>query len=200
MENTNFEMFPKIARLSREVIISEKIDGTNAQILITEDGQILTGSRTRWITPSDDHFGFAKWVEEHRTEILKLGVGRHFGEWWGNGIQRGYGLPKGDRRFSLFNVRRWALFGTEPQRITMPDPCIEKYQDILPECIGLVPVLYDGLFDTAVIDEILDNLELNGSYAVRGFMKPEGIVVFHTAGNIGFKKTLEKDDTPKSQY
>lgn len=200
MENTNFEMFPKIARLSREVIISEKIDGTNTQILITEDGQILTGSRIRWITPSDDNFGFAKWVEEHRTEILKLGVGRHFGEWWGNGIQRGYGLPKGDRRFSLFNVRRWALFGTEPQRITMPDPGIEKYQDILPECIGLVPILYDGLFDTAVIDEILDNLELNGSYAVRGFMKPEGIVVFHTAGNIGFKKTLEKDDTPKSQY
>ena len=31
-----------------------------------------------------------------------------------------------------------------------------------------------------------------------GFMRPEGIVVFHVAGNVGFKKTIEKDDMPKS--
>jgi hypothetical protein len=29
-------------------------------------------------------------------------------------------------------------------------------------------------------------------------MNPEGIVCFHTAANIGFKKTLEKDELPKS--
>jgi hypothetical protein len=29
-------------------------------------------------------------------------------------------------------------------------------------------------------------------------MKPEGIVIFHTAGNVGFKRTIEKDDQPKS--
>jgi H+/gluconate symporter-like permease len=29
-------------------------------------------------------------------------------------------------------------------------------------------------------------------------MKPEGIVVFHTAGNVGFKKTLDNDGIPKS--
>jgi hypothetical protein len=28
-------------------------------------------------------------------------------------------------------------------------------------------------------------------------MKPEGVVVFHTAGNVGFKRTLEKDEMPK---
>ncbi len=55
-----FEGFGKIARLSRECVITEKIDGTNAQICITEDGQFLTGSRTRWITPEDDNFGFSK--------------------------------------------------------------------------------------------------------------------------------------------
>ena len=115
-QNLEFREFPKIARLSREMIITEKIDGTNAQILITEDGQILTGSRNRWITPQDDNYGFAKWVEENKQEILKLGVGRHFGEWWGGGIQRGYNLPKGEKRFSLFNVSRWALYGTEPQK------------------------------------------------------------------------------------
>jgi ATP-dependent RNA circularization protein (DNA/RNA ligase family) len=54
-----FEDFPKIARLSRECCITEKIDGTNAQVVITEDGQVLAGSRTRFITPEDDNYGFA---------------------------------------------------------------------------------------------------------------------------------------------
>jgi len=190
---TDFLEFPKMARLSREVIITEKIDGTNAQILITEDGQLLTGSRTRWITPQDDNFGFAKWVEDHKQEILKLGVGRHFGEWWGNGIQRGYNLPKGEKRFSLFNVSRWALFGTEPQRIPTADTRIEKYQDVLPECIGLVPILYRGIFDTAKVDEVLNDLKKFGSVAEKGYLYPEGIVIFHIAGNVGFKKTFDDD-------
>ena len=36
-----FIKFEKIARLNREIIITEKIDGTNAQICITEDGEFL---------------------------------------------------------------------------------------------------------------------------------------------------------------
>jgi len=50
MNNIEFKEFPKIARLSRECIITEKIDGTNASILITDDGDMFFGSRTRWIT------------------------------------------------------------------------------------------------------------------------------------------------------
>ena len=33
---TEFEPFPKIARMKREQIITEKIDGTNAQVYIRE--------------------------------------------------------------------------------------------------------------------------------------------------------------------
>lgn len=196
MENMEFVGFPKMSRLSREIIISEKIDGTNAQVLITEDGQIIAGSRTRWITPEKDNYGFARWVEEHKEELLQLGPGRHFGEWMGMGIQRNYGLK--EKRFLLFNVTRWALHGTEPQRIPTNDPTIEKYQNVLPVCVGLVPVLYRGMFDTAKIEGILIHLKINGSKAVPGFPKPEGIVVFHTAGQIMFKKTIEHDETPKS--
>ena len=196
--NLEFLEFPKMARLSREIIITEKIDGTNAQILITKDGDLFTGSRTKWITPQDDNAGFAKWVEGNKQELLKLGVGRHFGEWWGSGIQRGYGLPKGEKRFSLFNVGRWALYGTEPKRIPTADPRVEKYQDVLPENCLLVPELYRGIFDTQKIDEVLEMLKVNGSYAAPGFMKPEGIVIFHIAGNFGLKKTIEKDEMPKS--
>lgn len=199
MNNLEFQGFPKMARLSREVIITEKLDGTNAQIFITEDGKIKAGSRTRWITPEDDNYGFAKWVKENEEELLKLGPGRHFGEWWGGGVQRKYGLQKDDKRLSLFNVTRWALHGQEPQIIPNNNPDITIYQQSLPECVGLVPLLYRGIFDTNVIDMIIDDLKVHGSKAVKGFMKPEGIVVFHIAGNIGFKKTILNDEIPKSK-
>jgi len=98
----------------------------------------------------------------------------------------------------MFNTIRWALYGTTPQRIITGDPKIERYQDVLPECCGLVPVLYRGMFSTPEIMFILEQLREGGSKAVRGFMRPEGIVVFHIAANFGFKKTLEKDEQPKS--
>ena len=176
-----FTPFPKIPRLSREVIVTEKIDGTNASIFISEEGDFLTGSRKRWITPDDDNFGFSRWAHEHKDELLKLGPGHHFGEWWGSGIQRGYGLQKGERRFSLFNVSRWST-------------------DTLPGCVSLVPVLYKDNFDflTELLPIILKGLRDYGSQAAPGFMQPEGVVIFHTAGNCIFKKTLEKDGQPKS--
>ena len=156
---------------------------------------MLAGSGSRWITPADDNFGFAAWVEAHRDELLTLGPGLHRGEWWGAGIQRRYGLT--EKRFSLFNTQRWALHGTEPKAVPTDDPRMTRIQDVLPPCCGLVPVLYQGPFDTAMVDQCLDRLRLNGSVASPMFMYPEGVVVFHTAGNVGFKKTLDKDDAAK---
>jgi hypothetical protein len=174
-----FREFGKIPRLKREIVITEKIDGTNAQIHITVDGEMLVGSRTRYITPQADNHGFARWAEAHREELLTLGPGRHFGEWWGNGIQRGYGLRNGDKRFWLFNVGRWT-------------------GETLPACVGLVPVLYQGPFSSDVVDGVLSDLRINGSKAAPGFMKPEGIIVYHAAARSMFKVMLEKDEEPKS--
>ena len=192
-----FVGFPKTARLSRECIITEKIDGTNSQVYITEDNRIYTGSRNQWITPEKDNYGFAAWVQTHRDEILTLGPGRHFGEWWGQGIQRKYGMT--EKRWSLFNVMRWCLAGETPQRIITADPRIEKYQTPLPACCSLVPVLYRGPFTTEACDRALEELRTNGSKAAPGFMRPEGIIAFHVAANLGFKKTLENDESPKGQ-
>ena len=184
---TDFVEFPSIARLSREMIVTEKIDGTNAQVFVGEDGAVRAGSRNRWIVPEADNFGFAGWVRDHADELRDgLGVGRHFGEWWGSGIQRGYGLPKGEKRFSLFNVSRWA-----------DDRDTVKYPNPRPACCHVVPVLRAGVFDTAVIESALTLLGTAGSVASPGFMQPEGIVVFHLAGNVGFKKTLDKNDGHK---
>lgn len=195
-----FSEFPKIARLSRECIITEKIDGTNAQICITEDGLMLVGSRTRWITREQDNYGFAAWAHDHKEELLKLGPGRHFGEWWGSGCQRGYNLPKGEKRFSLFNVARWCLYGSTPERIPQADPRVEKYQDVLPPCCHLVPLLYRGVFTTEACSTALERLRTLGSEASPGFMNPEGIVCYHVAAGIGFKKTILKDEAPKSTH
>ena len=205
-------------RLSRECIITEKIDGTNASIYITEttdedrgplswdaqkiiaiigDLTIRAGSRTRWITPQDDNFGFASWVNQNRDELIKLGPGHHFGEWWGQGIQRKYGLS--EKRFSLFNVSWWCLHGETPQTMPTADPRILKMQDILPPCCGLVPVLYRGEFSTDRVNEELMWLWDAGSAAAPGFMNPEGVVAYHVAGNVGFKKTIEKDEEPKGK-
>ncbi len=171
-----FEPFGKIARLSRECIITEKIDGTNAQIVIDDQGSIAAGSRNRFITPEQDNHGVARWVHDHADELRQLGEGRHFGEWWGRGIQRGYNQV--DKRFSLFDVRKWS--GVE-----------------LPPCVDAVPVLYEGDFDTALIEAVLVALSTKGSQAALGYPFPEGIVVYHKAAGVLFKKTIERDAEPK---
>jgi hypothetical protein len=197
-KESEFKEFPKIFRVSRPCIITEKIDGTNSQVCITEDGQFMTGSRSRYITPENDNHGFSRWAHDHREELMYLGVGRHYGEWWGCGIQRGYGLK--EKRWSLFNVQRWCPRGRIPKKIEQADPRIEKYQDMLPSCCGLVPILYEGLFDTKAIEDCIFRLRRDGSIAAPGFSRPEGVVCFHVQGNFGLKKTLEKDEEPKSKF
>ncbi len=172
----NFIPFKKIPRLSRDMVITEKLDGTNASIHITEDGEFITCSRNRVITPGDDNYGFSKWAHENKEELMKLGVGSHFGEWWGQGVQRGYGLT--EKRFSLFRK----VNGVE-----------------YPSCVSFVPVLYRGKFDTRVIENEVIALSVAGSMAVPGFMEPEGVVVYHEASGQLFKKTCKDDGISKSE-
>lgn len=203
-----FKPFEKIARLKRECTITEKIDGTNAQICIVPLNEALrqigepivdpnvvaiqssehagngigfamfAGSRTRWITPDSDNFGFARWVQEHAAELWTLGPGSHYGEWWGGKIQRGYGIT--EKRFSLFNVVRWNA--ENPNR---------------PACCAVVPHLFTGPFSTDTIDFYLNQLREIGSLASPGFMKPEGIVTYLHAARTYFKTTIEGDEEPK---
>jgi hypothetical protein len=142
----------------------------------------------RWLSQSLDHpaiatnSSFAGWVNRNRDELLLLGPGRHFGEWWGSGIQCGYGLTGGDKRFSLFNVSRW------------------DNPEVRPSCCGVVPTLYRGLFSTGAADGQIARLTHEGSLAAPGFMRPEGIVIFHTATGVLMKKTLVKDESPKTAW
>jgi len=177
--NPEFKAFDKIPRLRRNVIVTEKIDGTNAIVWVSDDGMwVRAGSRSRWITPEDDNYGFARWVHENADELRQLGPGYHYGEWWGHGIQRRYGLT--EKRFSLFNAGRWAD------------------GSVRPKCCGVVPVLAEGHQEDAV-ESALAILRTEGSRAAPGFMNPEGVVVYHTASRSLFKVTLEKDSEPKGR-
>jgi hypothetical protein len=194
---TGFQSYNKIPRLARQMIITEKIDGTNAQVYIAHEVDLLpgmeehavahsiddrlhmfAGSRKRWIQPGrqKDNAGFAAFVFDYAHELFELGPGRHYGEWWGQGIRRGYNQE--EKHFSLFNSARW----THNER---------------PECCGVVPVLYEGDFNTFTCDEVMEDLRLSGSQAALGYDKPEGIVVFHKQANLLFKKTFEMDGQGK---
>ena len=206
-----FEAFPKIPRLNRDMIVTEKIDGTNACVVIERqedevaepeliDGhvpyvgylaehgvyRVYAQSRSRIIVPGkNDNAGFAGWVWGNADALVEsLQVGRHFGEWWGSGINRAYGLKNGDKRFSLFNVKRW---------VELP---FERYGL---DNVSAVPVLYEGPFDTDVANGIVSGLRIDGSVAAPGYMNPEGVIVYHTAANSLFKVTCDKDEKPKGQ-
>jgi hypothetical protein len=208
-----FRAFDKIPRLFRRVVITEKIDGTNASIYIARvaadnfstgplaiayladppTGEVLVmyaGSRTRWITREDDNFGFAAWASDNSVDLFNLGEGHHFGEWWGKGIQRNYGL--GERRFSLFNAGRWA-----DRHVFSEDQLGDR--EFAPWCCHVVPVLASGVFDNHIVNFSKTLLKTRGSVAQPGFMQPEGLVLFHEASRQMFKVTLENDAEPKGK-
>ena len=198
---TEFRAFEKIPRFNREVILTEKIDGTNAQIVIFPANEIgveglvpsdplavfqdtyglafkaglciAAGSRSRYVLPGkQDNFGFAGWVQSNADALFDLGVGQHFGEWYGQGIQRTYDLP--ERRFALFNAGRWTA-------------------ENVPSCVSVVPIVGQGMLTDGVIGRAVEKLREGGSAAVPGFMRPEGVIVFHTASRQLYKVLLEND-------
>lgn len=208
-----FTEFEKISRLNREVIVTEKIDGTNGQVHIRPgDGStielgydtqieiggvphlIRAGSRNRWVVHfgGDDNNGFGRWVYQHAHELAALGPGAHFGEWWGQGIQRKYGLA--EKRWSLFNVGRWVRDPGTGER-----PPLAEKQQYAPSCCHVVPIITQGIGVDLAVERSLAALRSGGSFAAPGFMKPEGVVVFHTHSRTLFKVTLERDEEHKSQ-
>lgn len=241
----NFQTFGKIARF-RDLIVSEKLDGTNAAVGILpftfgtfadnmplEDGTVeygttlgtlITGpssyedgmptveyfvyaqSRNRLITPGkQDNAGFAGWVQRHALELVNvLGGGLHFGEWWGEGIQRKYGMDR--KVFSLFNTHRWGWLAElqaredwYQTRVSCETHNLSGPRAALPDQLNVVPELYSGPWDMEAIDNSLDKLEREGSLAAPGFMNPEGVVAFLPNARVMFKKTLGGDGGKFSQ-
>lgn len=216
-----FEGWPKTQRLSNTTMaITEKIDGTNACVVIEKvdvsspmfqldpqaiwvsvvygdgtvgDFQVAAQSRKRLIAPASDNFGFAGWVWDNAAELVDLlGPGRHFGEWWGQGIQRRYGMDR--KVFSLFNQHRWS--GVSQER----DDWFVRAQAIN---MTWVPLLYAGKLELARVDDMVDLLREEGSLAAAqwGFagQKAEGVVTYFPYLDVRLKSFLENDDVPKGE-
>jgi len=128
----DFQSFAEIENVSSiQFSITQKLHGTNACVFIfqTQGGSLdlKCGSRTRWVTPGDDNYGFATFVYQHKDEfIAKLGEGRHYGEWVGPQIGSSEGLT--EKTLVLF---AWWRFTNK----------------LLPPRTRLVPVLYNGPVD-----------------------------------------------------
>lgn len=186
----------KIHRLFRDMIISEKIDGTQGVIYVSPlTEEVKAGSKNRWLGPGEDNFGFGYWVASNQAAIRYiLGPGLHHGEWWGKGIQRRYGLDH--RRFSLFNVSRWGSAQTylKPDSTTpIPRDYFAEPEALIGGMLTAVPTLYVGAFNEEAIRYTANVLESAGSHAAPCFMKPEGIVIYHTASNSSYKFSFDGD-------
>lgn len=198
-----FEKFPSLTRFSHGWTVTEKLDGSNGQLLIVSDlnpdalplaseeaqahllikydgYHVFAGSRNRMLSLSADNYGFARFVMDHAPDLIaKLGEGRHFGEWVGKGVnKRGYNLDQ--KRFVLFNTHRWT--GAE-----------------LPERVDVVPVLAEGYIDNpgGAATGAMALLKQNGSVYAPGFMDPEGVVMRHGPSGTLFKKTFDYDEHGK---
>lgn len=162
-----FRGWPKIPRLENEIYhITEKIDGTNACIIITEE-DVFAQSRTRLITPEDDNYGFARWVKDYQATLYHdLGPGYHFGEWWGQGIQRNYGLN--EKRFSLFNPTKTSSI-----------------------CHN-VPLLESSEYLWETVEKWKTHLTKYGSRAAPSFFNIEGLVVYAEKSKSYWKVIIDK--------
>lgn len=190
MDFEAFKKIPRVEKLSSFCVITEKLDGTNAQVAFSDAGDMFVGSRNRWLKPEGegpkgcDNYGFAAWCRDNRSELEKLGPGRHYGEWYGYGIgPRGYGLP--EKRFALFNTKRWADGGVTPR----------------PACCEVVTVLFEGTPDCTLRqagEAAAQMLMVDGSKHVPGYMRPEGCVVYVPAFDALFKAIIEGAKTHPS--
>lgn len=203
-----FKAWPKTPRLFREVVVTEKIDGTNSAVIIQEtefgaddsngleyverDGKVYVvaaQSRNRLITPgkATDNYGFAGWVQKNAEELFDLlGPGRHYGEWWGKGIQKRY-------QNAYPGLRGFALFNTEKHKnlhVWLPG---DGGIDVLVEPVH---VLYQGPYSESAIRGTLEQLKKYGSWT-SPLDSAEGIVIFHTQSRQTYKVTLDGNDAGK---
>ena len=174
MNDIEFQPWQKIGRGSPfNVTVTEKIDGTNGCIVIQDGDVVAVQSRKRFITPDDDNFGFARWVDENKDDLLSLGDGHHYGEWAGPGIQKNpHNLDR--KTFFLFNTFRWN--DDNPNR---------------PQCCSVVPVLYQGELTPTRLDFIMAKLlhtsEQSGYQA-------EGVIVYYHSMRTYSKHTYQNSE------
>lgn len=196
VKDERFEAWPKTKRLFRQVTVTEKIDGTNACIVFDDNGEMFAQSRNRVITTANDNAGFAAWAYKNQGELFTiLGPGRHYGEWWGQGIGRKYDM--GHKVFSTFNTAGWYRTGEDGLDSRSTRAATSGIHDQ----ITVVPTLYGGVFSEEEIRRVAKDLFEGTSIAAsrfgKTFDKPEGVCIYLREIDTVMKYTFDKNDQHK---
>lgn len=185
-----FKTWPKIPRIKGlPVVITEKIDGTNACVIV-ENGEVvgcqsrnnlLAHNNTGELTIYQDNMGFAQWVLRNKESLKDLGDGHHYGEWAGPGIQNNP-HKLGAKRFFLFNTGRWN-------------------NENKPHVCDVVPVLHRGSYDVTIINDTMSELEcgfnigqLCPNTGPSTYSFAEGIIIYFESLNTYAKHTLKSPE------
>jgi hypothetical protein len=94
---------------------SVKLHGTNSSVVFPPEGGFYIQSRTQVITPEKDNNGFAKWATDNEELFLSLRRRLYkefplhtgfvvYGEWCGQGIQKGVAISQVSKRFVVFSI------------------------------------------------------------------------------------------------
>lgn len=175
-----FEPWPKTLHVDKvmgNVIVTEKIDGTNACIVFQDDGYMFTQSRNRIITPDQDNQGFAKWAYRNQKNLFYIfGPGRHYGEWWGKKIGRTYNMQH--NVFSVFNNGRF--YRTDGN--DMDSMSTRAQEGPLFDQVSAVPLIYTGVYGSEQMVEKVFEFETGKSKAAAEFgvefYDPEGVCYY----------------------
>lgn len=197
-----FKAWGSTKRENKSKTITEKINGTNACV-VAQNGKVTAQSRNRIITPDDDNFGFAKWVYDNAGALIDtLGWGYHYGEWYGEGIQKN---PLGieGKRFALFHATKYTeANGFELSKV---------------DGLETVPLLHHGQCDVYTIPGIMQDLQTYGTKVQGAKTTPmesaipglpvefvynkaadaEGIIIWNNETRTRTKLLLENDELHK---
>lgn len=219
IEELEFREWPKTARLNRDMIVTEKVDGTNAAVRVipaagllglpevihpgaqyeqhiaVEDANgrlMLVGaqSRKKLITPG-------KQTDNYGFAQFVFDNAQAFADTLGEGIHFGEWYGPGVQKNPWpqgFEGKRFMLFNVT--RWGAPETR-ELLKGRFNGQVEVATVLYEGPFDVDFVNDIVYGLKTHGSKHVPGFTKPEGVIVFNTAAGINFKVTCERDEAPK---
>jgi len=209
-----FEKFPSLTRFSHGWTITEKLDGSNAGLIIVpydrHNLQLTDGGSGLGLGDDQqplEHViaiinGMAV-LAQSRNKLIwpgkttdNLGFAQFVKDnaealvtTLGEGRHYGEWVGKGvQKRHYNLNTKVFALFNTH--RWTGVE---------LPDRVRVVPVLAEGYMGEpgAEFERVMSQLKDQGSGFSAGFMDPEGIVMRHGPSGTLFKKTFDYDEQGK---
>ncbi len=151
--------FPKIPRIENVTFeVTEKLDGTNGVVQVTDSLEVLVGSRNRWLDKHNDNHGFFNWVMEREDIFKGFGQGIYRGEFIGKGIQRTYGLL--DKHFYLFDLS------------------LEEKTSWAPDGSNIHIVPYLGWISLFEIEDIINYTGEHLTSEINRIYKSEGVMLY----------------------